>query len=383
MPEWIAILKTGSFRDSGGKEHNFTAARLDELVKKYDPSFHEAPEVIGHPKTNAPAFGWVRGLKREGDILFYEPKDRVAEFQEMLDKHMFKKRSVRISPKVGLVHVGWLGAQPPAVKGLPDVAFAEGDDSVTFEFSDRRMSVVGRMFRRLREFIIEKHDTETADRYINEWDIEELSAEPQEITNFSEKGGETQPQKEGGDDMSTVQELEEKLRQREKEIADLSEKDKAKDEELAKLKKDLAAERAKNQQAETAAFCDSDEMKEKITPAMKPAVLDFMDILSAAEDYEFAEVDDKGAEKKVKKSPAEAFKAFLKTLPKSVEFSEVAKKGKTARAGEGTAEDKLDRLTHEKMKATKDLSYSAAFAETQKENPELAQDYTAELRGGE
>ena len=380
MPEWIAILKTGSFRDSGGKEHNFTAARLDELVEKYDPSFHEAPEVIGHPKTNAPAFGWVKGLKREGNILFYEPKDRVAEFQEMLDKKMFKKRSVRINPKVGLVHVGWLGAQPPAVKGLPDVAFAEGDDSVTFEFSDKRMPVIGSVFQRLREFIIEKFDSDAADKVVNEWEIDELKREePVEApVAFSEKD-------KGGADMDKVQEqeLEEKLRQREKEIADFSGKDKTRDAETAQLKKDLAAERAKNQRAEFAAFCDSDEMKEKITPAMKPAVLDFMDILSGAEDYEFAEVDDKGAEKKVKKSPAEAFKAFLKTLPKSVEFSEVAKKGLAAKLGGGTAEDKLDRLTHEKMKANKDLSYSAAFAETQKENPELAQDYTAELRGGE
>ncbi len=81
MKNLVAVMRTGTFRDTNGQEHTFTTADLDRIAASYNPSFHEAPEVIGHPKENAPAWGWVKGLKREGEVLFYEPKGRVAEFQ--------------------------------------------------------------------------------------------------------------------------------------------------------------------------------------------------------------------------------------------------------------------------------------------------------------
>jgi hypothetical protein len=367
----IEIFKSGTHTDSAGNKKTWTDQDLDAIVAKYDPALHEAPAAIGHPEHNAPAFGWVESLERKGNTLYATFKDLVPEFVDMLKKGLFKKRSISIYPDLTLRHVGFLGAMPPAIKGLADIQFNDAE-AMTIEFSDYRLSTVGRVFQRMREFIIEKFGSDVADKVVNEWEIDELKREgtSEEVASaFSETS-------KGGIDMDKVQELEQKLKDRDKEMSDFSEKDKAKDAEMAKLKKDLADEKAKNQRAEFAAFCDSDEMKEKITPAMKPAVLDFMEILSGVESYEFAEGDGK-----VKKSPAEAFKGFLKALPKQVEFSEVATTKKATDKGGSSAEMQLDTKAREKMAANKDLSYSAAFAETQKENPELAQEYSVELKG--
>jgi hypothetical protein len=86
---------------------------------------HEAPIVIGHPKDNAPAFGWVDSLKREGDILYAKLKNLVPEFVEILKRKLFKKRSISLYPDLSLRHVGFLGAGIPAVKGLEDIKFSD------------------------------------------------------------------------------------------------------------------------------------------------------------------------------------------------------------------------------------------------------------------
>ena len=58
--------------------------------------------------------------------------------------------------------------------------------------------------------------------------------------------------------------------------------------------------------------------------------MDFMEILANAEEFEFAEADEEGKEKKVTAQPLERFKALLSGLPKQVEFSEFATKVKAA-----------------------------------------------------
>lgn len=125
--KWFAIFKTGKHTDSAGNTREWTEADLDVIVAKYDPQKHEAPIVIGHPASNAPAFGWIEKLKRVGDTLYAYPKQLAQEFVEMVNKGLFKKRSISLYPDGTLRHVGFLGAQPPAVKGLPDVQFAEGE----------------------------------------------------------------------------------------------------------------------------------------------------------------------------------------------------------------------------------------------------------------
>lgn len=369
----IEVFRTGTHTDSAGNKKEWTEQDLDTIASKYNPAEHEAPVVIGHPKDNAPAFGWVEGLERKGSVLYAKTKDLVPEFVDMVKKGLFKKRSISLYPDMTLRHVGFLGAMPPAIKGLADVAFSDSE-AMTIEFSGYRMSLVGETFQRIREWIIEKFGSDVADKVISTYTVDELKREeqtPEASQVFSD------PAK-GGEDMGKVEELEVQLAARQKELTEFSEKDKEKDAEMARLRKEVADEKAKNRQADSTAFCEGLAKEGKLTPAMQPYALDFMEILGGIETFEFTE-----GEGKVKKAPLDAFKAFLTTLPKSVEFGEIAKKKTATDKGAVTAEERLNKLTTEKMHANKDLTYSAAFAETQKENPELATEYAAELRGGE
>jgi hypothetical protein len=148
---WIPVFRTGTWTDSQGRTRVWTEQDLDEIVRRYNPAEHEAPVVIGHPKDNAPAWGWVEALKRQGRVLYAKLRDLAPEFVQMLKKKMFKKRSISLYPDLTLRHVGFLGAQPPAVKGLPDVAFSEA--SVELELAEGELSGRGGILRALRSLL--------------------------------------------------------------------------------------------------------------------------------------------------------------------------------------------------------------------------------------
>lgn len=139
---WVAIFAGGKQIDMAGAEHDGDAL-IDKAVASFDPAFHEPPVVIGHPETDSPAWGWVSDLKAEmtrvgGKLvktLYAKFKDVPVEFQEGVALKRWKKRSAAFYPDGRLRHVGWLGAQPPAVKGLPDPQFAEGE-AVVFTFAE-------------------------------------------------------------------------------------------------------------------------------------------------------------------------------------------------------------------------------------------------------
>lgn len=133
---WVEIFRAGRHTDSKGREREFTAADLERIVTTYDPARHEAPAVIGHPQDNSPAWGWVEGLRRAGDRLLARFRQVAPEFAEMVEAGRFKKRSVSLYPDGTLRHVGFLGAQPPAVKGLKDVSFTAGEECSQYEFSE-------------------------------------------------------------------------------------------------------------------------------------------------------------------------------------------------------------------------------------------------------
>ena len=130
---------------------SFSESDIAATAAAYDPAKHEAPLVIGHPKHDAPAYGWVKSLAASGDGLNAEPHQVDADFAELVASGRYKKISASFylpdapnNPVPGvyyLRHVGFLGAQPPAVKGLNPVQFADdGGDCVSFEFAEEDVS---------------------------------------------------------------------------------------------------------------------------------------------------------------------------------------------------------------------------------------------------
>ena len=169
---WFEIFRTGTHTDSAGETKGWTKEDLDKIVSKYNPGVHEAPIVIGHPELDSPAYGWIEALKREGDRLLAKPKQLVDQFKDWVKQGLYKKVSIALYPDLGLRHVGFLGATPPAVKGLAAVRFQE-KGKVTICFSDFNYTEVQmnsnvkdpgkEIQRRIKEVL--RDPTKVVDRY--------------------------------------------------------------------------------------------------------------------------------------------------------------------------------------------------------------------------
>ena len=145
LPPKIEIFRAGRHTDDSGTVHNFSAADVAGMVASYDAKLREAPLTVGHPEHNLPAYGWVKDLSinKAGNLVMNTHQVQ-AQFAEMVDAKLFKKRSASFyppshpnNPKPGnwyLRHVAFLGAQPPAIAGLAD--FSEDADAGTVSFSE-------------------------------------------------------------------------------------------------------------------------------------------------------------------------------------------------------------------------------------------------------
>ncbi|MDH5478645.1 MAG: hypothetical protein OEY50_09960 [Nitrospinota bacterium] len=136
----VEIFRAGRHTAQNGAEVEITMADLAAAAKAYDPARSEAPVVVGHPSTQAPAYGWVKKLVAKGAALWAEMTQLDAEFAELVRAGRYKKVSASFysplspdNPNPGkwyLRHVGFLGAQPPAIKGLQPVSFASAGQGV-------------------------------------------------------------------------------------------------------------------------------------------------------------------------------------------------------------------------------------------------------------
>ncbi|MBF0339777.1 MAG: peptidase [Magnetococcales bacterium] len=138
----IRIFRAGTHTDMHGVSRTITAGDLESLATAYDPALSEAPLVIGHPTTNGPSWGWAEGFSVIGGDLYARFRQVDPQVEEMVRNGRFKHVSASFyppdspsNPKPGIFyprHIGLLGAQPPAIKGLGPVSFAAGDGAVEF-----------------------------------------------------------------------------------------------------------------------------------------------------------------------------------------------------------------------------------------------------------
>ncbi|MBN1475235.1 hypothetical protein JXA47_00630 [Candidatus Sumerlaeota bacterium] len=115
---------------------------LEQMARDYDPSLHEAPVTVDHAQSG-PALGWVESLRRVGGALVARLRHLDPGFAELIRLGRYKKRSVELYPALRetgrpyLRAVSFLGACPPAIKGMADVVFAEGEGApVVVEFDE-------------------------------------------------------------------------------------------------------------------------------------------------------------------------------------------------------------------------------------------------------
>jgi len=177
MTKPLHIFRAGRHTAQSGACLEFSEAEVGAIAANYDPALHEAPIVVGHPRTDAPAYGWIKSLRAEGAELFAEPDQVEPAFAEMVRAGRFKRMSASFYPPKSaanpapgsyyLKHVGFLGAQPPAVKGLKAAEFAEDGEAVTVEvaFSEAEIAgVASEGFAGLRRVVSRLRDRLPAER---------------------------------------------------------------------------------------------------------------------------------------------------------------------------------------------------------------------------
>jgi len=325
------IFKAGKHTTSQGATFEFADADLDAIAAGYDPAVYEAPIVVGHPKTNGPAYGWIKGLSvREGKLVA-EPKEIEPAFSDLVQAGRFKNRSAAFyrpdspnNPTPGayyLRHVGFLGAEPPAVKGLKPVEFADAGDSLVFadlEFADWRqvwvLDSIGRLFRGLRDYFIETKDVETADRIISQYDIDNLvqSAADLRAENTIEQTGSAFS--ENKDDTMTTQTAAASQADLDRRLAELD----AREQRLKDGETTFSENQRKTRAVEDAAFVDQIVKAGRLPIGLQAtATALFSDLKDDV--LTFSEGDDK-----VDTTPRAAFRSLLEKLPVPVKTGEHA-----------------------------------------------------------
>lgn len=331
----IPIFKPGRHTPTSGASLDFSEDMLRAAVKAYDPALHEAPIVVGHPKDNGPAYGWVKSLdfdETTGEIVAI-PEQLDADFSEMVQSGRFKKRSASwylpdspSNPKPGtlyLRHVGFLGAQPPAVKGLKPVEFADSEEGIV-EFSDRErwaFSSMAAIARSLREWLIGDKGIETADKVIPNFYINSLEAASQE-EDEDKPNASALPAFSEGDEM-TIQELQAQVAALTAQISTLQANQKPAD--FAEREASLAAREAAVAAAEAAAAkvaiesrVDAAIADGRLLKAQRQNAINFAASLTDGETViEFSEGD-----KTEKVSQREAYLRGLEKAAKIVDFGE-------------------------------------------------------------
>ncbi len=183
-PERNPIFRAGRHRAMNGRFYEFSEADVAAIAAGYDPALHQAAYVLGHPKNDAPAWGWVNALEVQDGQLFAVAGDIDPAFSEGVAAGRYRFRSADFygpndpaNPKPGqyyLRSVGWLGAEPPAIKGL-GAAFSETAEAEPISFAETDMSLAwladttGSTFRRLRDWFIAKFGLDAADQAIPAW----------------------------------------------------------------------------------------------------------------------------------------------------------------------------------------------------------------------
>ncbi|CAI1928458.1 hypothetical protein LQ759_06230 [Serratia marcescens] len=318
----LAVFAPGTHTAMDGRTMTLTAEDCIDMANSYDPTLSEAPFVIGHPKLTAPSYGWSRRFEYRDGFLYTEPHQVNPAFAEAFNAGSYKKRSLSFylpntpgNPKPGHFyprHVGFLGAVPPGVKGLPDAEFAEyaeGDDAPVSFAIPWETEVLTDLLRGVRDYIVEKDGAERADQLMPQWrlrTLEEIAANAVDDSRISPLA---YAEETNVDPNKKTPVTAETLAQRETELA----------EREAKLRKDEEAAKEREAKARREAivsYADGLVKAGSILPRQKTGVVEVLLSLDSAP-LSFAD-----GETTVNKTPEELLRDVLNEKPKVVDFSE-------------------------------------------------------------
>lgn len=345
---WIEVFRAGTHTDSKGRVCSFTHADLDQMVRNH--ALGAAPIVLGHPKDDDPAYGWVEDYRREGDSLFARFADINPQFAQAVAGGAYRNRSVSVFNDAAhgwrVRHVGFLGAVPPAIDGLKPLQFAAPED-VCFEFAAPGRSLVwgldaaANVLSSLRDWLIERDGVEAAERVLPQWRIAEIR-ESADVARTEYRDANAPPAgdvpaansfnaPQGDDEMSqgdkdALAAAQAAQKAAEDKLAEFAAAHAAKEAELQTLRKERQTERL-------AALVDGLVKAAKVTPAQSVGMAEF---LAAVEDGGAQEFAFAAADGEAKKTPVQWFMEFARSLPAQVQL------GKAVAAGDAGAPAPMD-----------------------------------------
>lgn len=351
----LHIFRAGRHTAMSGARLAFSESDLAASAAAYDPALHEAPLVIGHPKHDMPAYGWVKAVSfSDGDefkdaSLFAVPAQVNADFADMVAAGAFKKISASFYPPNApsnpvpgvyyLRHVGFLGAQPPAIKGLAQVAFADNNDCVTFSEWDDATNAG--LWRGLRDWFIDKFGQDEADKALPGYQVASLEqgaqqemaearakavSEPSPLPAFSEPAptpaaaapAAAAEQSAQPGQPTTTPTLEDIVTPEEKAALEA---------ENAALRAAMAAHKTSQAHAAHLAFAEDLVQQARMVPAYTGVIAATLDHFAAQESVvEFGEGE-------AKAPLIDQLKAMLSAAPKLVAFGEHATQASAAQPG--------------------------------------------------
>jgi len=338
----IEVFRPGTFTPMQGEPITYSAGDLRAIADAYDPDTAPAPIVVGHPDTDAPAYGWIKAFSYDAETerLFADLHEIEPQFADLVKGGRFKKVSMAFfspgqphNPVPGTwypKHLGFLGATAPAVSGLRNAQFAGAADTVfTSAFGERGFEETASILRGLRDFFIEKFGLEEADKvlpsYRLEW-LSEIEVHPKSDPMFS-----------------ALQPKEPPVSQPDPAFA-------AREADIAAREAALAAREIAARHDENVAFAESLVAEGKLLPVSKDQTVAVLDALPKGSTVAFAEG---GA----KVDLAQALRDILSAQPKVVQFGEadLGSDPGTATgarfAADGKAVDAAGLSTHEKALA--------------------------------
>jgi len=307
---WIEVFRAGDYGERG----NWTAGDLDRLAATYDSRLHAAPVVLGHPSDDAPAYGWVKKLRRAGQSLWAQLEKVDPVLETLLRAGRFAQRSVALYKQFPLTggpylrHLGFLGAAPPAVKGLDPLRFVEAEfhevDAGTYPVAsisslpEERMpetkSKLENFIDHLRGFFVPDAPNPTATH------AGEGSADPSPVPSLG------------------VDAFAERVTALEQRLDTLAEAKAATEQKLTD------AETAR-QQEQIANFVESLRARGRFPPAFERwGVREFLERLAALEPSTGSTEAQEAKEKAASASPLAWFQEFLTKLPAVIEFRELS-----------------------------------------------------------
>nr|WP_321511119.1 hypothetical protein [uncultured Celeribacter sp.] len=354
----IEVFRSGTFTPMQGDPITYSASDLKAIADAYDPETAPAPIVVGHPNTDAPAYGWIESFDYDAteDRLFANAGQIEPAFADLVKSGRFKKVSMSFfapsqghNPVPGTwypKHLGFLGAAAPAVSGLKNAHFA-GEAGVTFAaaYGERGFEEAASLFRSLREFLLlnfEKKDVDDAlPSYQIDW-LDDMEIQKPHALGFSAGGlvpGKSvspQPKEPEKEPAVTKPQLDPAFATREAELSDREKK-------LADREKSLS-------HTEHTAFAESLVEAGKLLPASKDKVVAILDAVPGDNAVSFSEGGDE--------IPlGQAIRDVLEAQPQVVTYGALNLEGgpgddRPAQfAADGHAVDPASLATHQKAEA--------------------------------